>query len=148
MLKQEKMVMQFRRPEKSWTAVVRGAVVCGIEKMGNLSLKQTNSCQHSYGVCLTEIYRPTHHSPQDAVQLGGGNFVQDQLDWLLSKGDLILFDQKLRREKTIHIRLGTVRQDVLPLTIWQNLTDEIYRPTRLGDASDGRYLPKPAHLQH
>jgi hypothetical protein len=132
------MVMQFRRPEKSWTAVVRGAVVCGIEKLGNKSLKHTNPCRHSYGVCLDEMYRSTHHSPQDAVQVGGSTFVQGQLDWLLNKDDLVLFGETLKREKTIHIRLGTFRQDVLPLTIWQNLTDEEYRPTRFEDASDGR----------
>lgn len=139
------MVMEFRRPQKSWTAVVRGAVVCGIEKLGNISLKHTNFCRYSYGICLNEIYTSAHHSQQDIVQLGGSIFAQSQLTWLLNKGDLILSDQPAQREKIIHLQLVKLRQDTIPLRIWQNLAAEKYRPTRLADATDGKQRVQPDH---
>jgi hypothetical protein len=132
------MVMEFRRPQKSWTAVVRGAVICGIEKLGNRSLKLTNFCRYSYGICLDEIYTSAHHAQHDVVRLGGSDFAQSQLTWLLNKGDLILSDQPTKREKIFHLRLMKLRQDTIPLRIWQNLAAEKCRPTRLEDATDGK----------
>jgi hypothetical protein len=147
MLKHERMVMEFRRPRKSWTAVVRGAVVCGVEKLGNPSLKRTSSCRHSYGICMDESYMSTHHSDQDVVEKGGKSFAQSQLTWLLDKGDLILSDAATRREETVRFRRMKLRHDTVSLTVWQNLTDEVNRPTRLEDASDGKQRLQPTHNQ-
>ena len=138
MLGHERLIMQFRRPEKSWTAVIRGAVVSGIEKRGNKSLRHTNSCRNSYAVCLDEIYATSHHSRQDAIRIGGTTFAQSQLMWLLNKGDLILSDKPSKVEKTFDLRLSKPRRDMLKLPIWQNLSDEHERPTRFQDASDGK----------
>jgi hypothetical protein len=138
MLEAEKMFMEFRRPQKSWTAVVRGAVICGIEKMDNPSLRLTNPCRHSYAFCQDEIYSATHHSDEDAIQIGGKTYAQSQLDWLLNKGDLILDHVPTIKEKTFDLRINRFRQDSLRLPIWRNLSDEKNRPIRYEDASDGQ----------
>lgn len=132
------MIMQFRRPQKSWTAVVRGAVVCGVEKTGNDSLKRTKSCRHSYGLCLDEIYSSSHHSRDDAKQIGETTLANSQLDWLLNKGDLVLSGSPTIVEKTVKLRLMKLRQDTLKLPVWRNLSDEKYRPIRYDDAADGQ----------
>ena len=131
--------MEFCRPQKSWTAVVQGAVVCGIEKEANLSLKRTGACRNSYGICQDEIYSSADHSQDDAVQIAGSNFAQSQLDWLLSKGDLILFDRPTIKEKLLELRLVETRQDIIRVPIWRNLSSEEQRPTRYTDATDGQY---------
>jgi hypothetical protein len=138
MLLHEKMITKYWRPQKSWTAVVRGAVVCGIEKHGIRSLKRTNSCRHSYAICLDESYSSAYHGRQEEfIEHGGDTFAKGQLTWLLNKGDLILFNEPAKRSKTVHIRLLKPRQDMMTLTIWQYLSDEEHRPTRREDATDG-----------
>ncbi|KAL6709496.1 hypothetical protein ACN47E_001431 [Coniothyrium glycines] len=136
MLEEENMTMHLRTPRESWTAVVRGAVVCGIEKAGNTSLKRTNSCRHSYAFCQDEIYADSHHSSEDAVQIGALTYAQSQLDWILSKGDLILADEPTFRERSFILRLSRRRLDTLKLPIWRNLSHESERPVRFDDASD------------
>jgi len=140
MLVQEKLVMQPWRPQKSWTAVVRGAVVCGIEKRESKSLMRTSSCRHSYAICLDERYAMAHHGRQEEIiEYGGGTFAKGQLTWLLNKGDLVLSNKPTKRSKTIHIRLVKQRRDVMTLKIWQYICDEEQRPTRLDDATDDFY---------
>ena len=127
--------MLYWRPRDSWTAAVRGAVVCGIEKHESRSLKRTSSCRHSYAICLDEIYALAHHGKQKLkMAYGGGIFAEEQLTWLLKKGDLVLFDQSTKRLKKIHIRLAKRRQDVMTLKIWQYTSDENHRTKRLRDA--------------
>jgi len=88
---------------------------------------------------LNESYTSTYHGNQeeDIEQHGGGIFAKGQLTWLLNKSDLVLSDEVTRRSKTIHIRLSKRRQNVMILRIWQHMSDERYRPTRLEDATDG-----------
>ncbi|KAI4955558.1 hypothetical protein J4E91_001419 [Alternaria rosae] len=137
MLLHERLIMQYWRPQKSWTAVVRGAVVCGIEKNFTKSLKRTDSCRNSYAICLDESYTSTYHGNQEEIiEHGGGTFAKGQLTWLLNKGDLVLLNESTKRSKTIHIRLSKQRQDMMALKIWQYMSDERYRPTRLEDATD------------
>jgi hypothetical protein len=140
MLVHERLAMEYWRPQKSWTAVVRGAVICGIEKHASKSLKRTNSCRHSYAICLDESYASAHHGKQEeTIEHGGGTFAKGQVTWLLNKGDLVLFREPTKRSKTIHIRLAKERRDIITLTIWQYLSDEKHRPTRFEDATDGEW---------
>ncbi|KAI4633484.1 hypothetical protein J4E80_000850 [Alternaria sp. BMP 0032] len=138
MLLQERLIMQYWRPQKSWTAVVRGAVVCGIEKNLTGSLKRTNSCRNSYAICLDESYTSTYHGNQEEVIKHGGEiFAKGQLTWLLNKGDLVMSNAPTKRSKTVHIHLSKQRKEMMTLKIWRYISDEKHRPTRLEDATDG-----------
>lgn len=131
--------MKFRRPDESWTAVVQGAVVCGVEKASISNLRRTNACRHSYAVCLDEMFSRMHHSEQDVAQLNGRNVAASQLLWLLNKGDLILSDRSCIVEKEFDLRLGKLRQDTMKVEIYRNTSDEKERPTRFRNARDGKW---------
>ncbi|KAF2127870.1 hypothetical protein P153DRAFT_432314 [Dothidotthia symphoricarpi CBS 119687] len=135
-LKEEGLLMKFRRPHESWTAVVQGAVVCGIEKKGTQNLKRTNSCRHSYAICMDELFNKVHHLDEDAFQRNGTAQARSQLIWLLNKGDLILSDGPRRVEKDIDLKLTKFRQDTLKVPIFRNSSNEEERPTRFGNAQD------------
>jgi hypothetical protein len=137
MLIYENMHMEFCRPEKSWTAVVRGAVVCGIEKVGNRGIKYATSCRHSYAICLDEIYMSELHAGQEKMQIGNSTFAHLQLTWLLNKDDLVLSDTPRKVQYTFELRLVKLRQEKLKLKIWRNLSGEKHRPTQLSNARDG-----------
>ena len=139
MLEQERLHMQFRRPKDSWTAVVQGAVVCGIEKASLQNLRRANSCRHSYAVCLDEDYNRMYHAGADMTTINGRNVAEEQLKWILNKGDLILSDKPRRVERKFTLRLDRQRQDTYIIPIYRNLESEEGRPTRLSNARDGKY---------
>jgi len=132
--------MQYWSPQKSWTAAVRGAVICGIEKHESSNLRRATSYRHSYAVCLDESHALAHHGDQeDTLDHGAGTFAdKGQLTWLLNKGDLILSSESMKRSKTVHIRLLKQRQEKIALTIWQYSSDEEHRPASLQDATGGK----------
>merc|ERR1711939_1152105 len=85
--------IRLRRPPTSWTAVVRGAVISGIENPQSAIL--TKSCPTSYGICLNEQYTATKNfykdefvNPYTRQRMAAG-----QMTWLVQKGDLILANQ-------------------------------------------------------
>jgi hypothetical protein len=77
---------------QSWTAVVRGAVIFGIEKP---LLPSMSACSRSYGVSVTESFSDIRHNVKDCsvhpvakVPMAEGQFL-----WLIKKGDLILSNE-------------------------------------------------------
>lgn len=138
MLEQEGLHMRFRRPDDSWTAVVQGAVVCGIEKAHIPNLRRANSCRHSYAVCFDEDYNRMYHAGADMSRVNGRDVAEEQLKWLLNKGDLILSDKPRRAEQNFTLRLSKVRADTMRIPIYRNLSEEHERPTRLTNARDGK----------
>ncbi|KAJ8111356.1 hypothetical protein OPT61_g6033 [Boeremia exigua] len=135
-LLEEDWQMHFRRPNDSWTAVVQGAVVCGVEKASISNLRRTNACRYSYAVCLDEVFSRMHHSEQDVALLNGRNVAASQLIWMLKKGDLILSDQVCKREKEFDLRLGKLRQDSIKVEVYRNSSDDKERPTLFRNARD------------
>ncbi|KAN0071918.1 hypothetical protein V8E54_009647 [Elaphomyces granulatus] len=81
--------IQLRRPDTSWTAVVRGAVIFGIEKP---VLPTMSACSRSYGVSVSESFSETRHDIQDRIvdPITEAPMAKEQLLWLIKKGDLIL----------------------------------------------------------
>ncbi|KUJ14621.1 actin-like ATPase domain-containing protein [Mollisia scopiformis] len=100
-LKLRKIVM--RRPEKnkSWTAVVQGAVLYGIEKAHHKDVTTVATCTKSYGVNLNEMDSISKYSREDVYvdPVTNNSMARTQLTWLIRKGDLILSDEKREAEK-------------------------------------------------
>ncbi|OXV10191.1 hypothetical protein Egran_02048, partial [Elaphomyces granulatus] len=82
--------IQLRRPDSSWTAVVRGAVIFGIEKP---VLPTMSASSRSYGVSVSGSFSEIRHSVQDRfVHPIARVPMAMELLWLIKKGDLILSD--------------------------------------------------------
>ncbi|KAN0071932.1 hypothetical protein V8E54_009661 [Elaphomyces granulatus] len=83
--------IQLRRPNTSWTAVVRGAAIFGIEKP---VIPAMSASSRSYGVSVSESFSEIRHSVQDRFvhPIARVPMAQEQLLWLIKKGDLILSD--------------------------------------------------------
>ncbi|KAJ4412725.1 hypothetical protein N0V91_000487 [Didymella pomorum] len=135
-LREEDWKMKFRRPSESWTAVVQGAVVCGVEKDTIMNLRRTNRCRYSYAVCLDEVFNKMNHFDEELAQLNGRNVAASQLIWLLNEGDLVLRDKPCKVEQKFDLRLGKTRPGTIEVPIYRNLSGEVERPTRFRNAQD------------
>ncbi len=84
-----------------WTAVVRGAVLYGIEKMNHKEVTYMRTCPKSYGIVLNEVYSGAKFDRQDQYtdSLTNNVMAQMQLSWLIRKGDLLLSNTKKEAEK-------------------------------------------------
>jgi len=81
--------IQLRRPDTSWTAVVRGAAIFGIEKP---VLPSMSACSRSYGVSVSESFSNIRHNVKDHF-IHKVPMAMEQLLWLIKKGDLILSNE-------------------------------------------------------
>lgn len=79
------------------TAVVRGAVIFGVEKATSPSIVSMSACPRSYGVLVRQPYSKVNHDPKDFQkdQALNKDMAQDQLEWLIKKGDLVLSNEKM-----------------------------------------------------
>jgi len=76
-----------------WTAVVRGAVIYGIEKTRNNKLTTMTATQHSYGIPLAEAFSEINHNPDQITiinPLTQTRMAVGRMRWLIKKGDVIL----------------------------------------------------------
>jgi hypothetical protein len=84
--------VQLHRPDTSWSAVLRGGVLCGVEKDIHSSLIHTTAFKKSYGIVLYTIPSNVNSA---GVDLKRGKYDQRmyndaQLVWMFNKGDVIL----------------------------------------------------------
>lgn len=132
--------IKFRTPEESWTAIVRGAVVCGIEKGNINNMKRSTYCRHSYAICLDELFSEHTHAKGDLLETKQNNYAQSQLIWLLNEGDIVLADQPRRVERDFDIEFPRSRSGTVPFPIYRHtMSSEEERPTRFKNAQDGQY---------
>ncbi|KAI4930473.1 uncharacterized protein J4E92_004305 [Alternaria infectoria] len=143
---EEEMQMSYRQPKESWTAVVRGAVVCGIEKDAIPNLRKTDVCRHNYAVCFDQLYSNTFHVEKDMTQIHGATYAQSQLTWLLNKGDLVLSDQPRKEEVSFQLTLRDLSAGKTQLEIFRNSDDEDQRPRRYQNAKEGRSIRLDLHV--
>jgi hypothetical protein len=85
----------LRVPDTSWTAVVRGAALCGLERDKVPNLSVASSCPRSYGISRMEPYSNILHDEEDRTNhnVTGEQIAAGQMTWLIKKGDLILSDK-------------------------------------------------------
>jgi len=88
--------IQLRRPDTSWTAVVRGGVIFGIEKLNSeKSLATMIPCPRSYGITVSKPFTATDHGQNELVMdpVTRRPMAKDQLMWFIKKGDVILSNE-------------------------------------------------------
>ncbi|KAH6724439.1 hypothetical protein DL95DRAFT_464978 [Leptodontidium sp. 2 PMI_412] len=88
--------LELRIPDTSWTAVVQGAAIFGIEKSTNTaSLSVMTACDRSYGIAMFVPFSEVEHHEKDYFldPLTKTAMAKEQLKWLIKKGDLILSDE-------------------------------------------------------
>jgi len=131
--------IRFRTPEQSWTAIVRGAVVCGIEKDTISSLRRSTYCRHSYAICLDELFLGHTHADTDLVKTKQNTFAQSQLIWILNEGDVVLDDNPRRVERDFDIEFPRNRTGIIPFPIYRHsMSEEEERPKRFKNSRDGK----------
>jgi len=111
--------LQLRRPDTSWTAVVRGAAIFGIEKSANKVLSTMKACPRSYGVPVSETFSKIrhHHDDVGVDPITKKPIAREQLLWLIKKGDLILSDksEEIKQQFTKIFSPSSVRKGKLPI---------------------------------
>ena len=130
--------IQMRKPEDSWTAVVRGAVICGIEKQTTQNLMRATSCRHNYGISVKVLYSDVYNSQDDRIidDMSQLSLASKQLLWLLNKGDLVRSDQPLTGERNIDVSFSKTESRLGKLTIYM-YSDDTLRPESLRNTRDG-----------
>ncbi|KAF2188028.1 actin-like ATPase domain-containing protein [Zopfia rhizophila CBS 207.26] len=127
--------INLRKPDTSWTAVVRGAVICGIEKSITRDLIRTTFCRHNYGICVSEIFSEIKHERQDLKTDSMRQIVAEgQLLWLLNKGDVILSTEATKGEHDITVSFTKTELRQGTITIYMYSDDD--RPSRIQDSKE------------
>jgi hypothetical protein len=120
-----------------WTAVVRGAVIFGIEKSVNNELSAMNGAPRSYGVSFNAPYSDIIHTRKDREldSLTKTAMAVGQLFWLIRKGDLILSDRPRETECTFerHFTENEARRGTVKIYSYEQ--EDI--PERLSTARSG-----------
>jgi len=122
--------------------VVRGAVVCGIEKETVSNLSIATPCPQHYGINVSEQFSRIIHEEQDLGlhPVTRAQVAQGQLLWLISKGDLILSDKPERISQTITVSFRQIDPKKRSITIY-SYPDDDDRPTKFYNARDGKQSP-------
>ncbi|KAH7073280.1 hypothetical protein FB567DRAFT_611506 [Paraphoma chrysanthemicola] len=86
--------IRLHRPETSWSAVVRGAVLYGMENASRESVPEIIPCPRNYGVKTSASFSRRLHDMRDIYTDPMTNevMVGEQLAWLIRKGDLMQVD--------------------------------------------------------
>ena len=89
---------------RRWTAVFRGAVLCGIEKNNHRNISQATPCPKNYGIVLNEPFSANALNGRDRNKdpLANKDSSKNQLTWPILKGDLILSNETRVSEKECH----------------------------------------------
>ncbi|KAK0125658.1 hypothetical protein ONS95_000339 [Cadophora gregata] len=91
----------LRLPDTSWTAVVRGAAIMGIEKSRfSNSMAHTEMCSTGYAIAVNVPFSEVSHNPSDSNidPITNTTIATSQLEWFVKKDDLILPESPRRVE--------------------------------------------------
>ena len=120
--------------------MVRGAVICGVEKELYGNLMKMTACPQNYGVCIWELFSETkHHAktlsniPHARVAVSAG-----QMKWLVKKGDVLLSNSPhvISQRFNIAVTEATRGSGSLPIYSYPKY-DPL--PDRFETAKDGSY---------
>jgi hypothetical protein len=123
---------------KRWTAVVRGAVISGIEKSTAVtSLSGMSACNRSYGVSISRPFLEVEHNVLDKCydSVSSSFLATQQMMWLIKKGDLILSSEprEVRGFFTINFTEARYMTGTVPVYAY----DDEDTPDRLSNSEDG-----------
>jgi hypothetical protein len=90
-----------------WTAIVRGAVVVGIEKTDNTNFMKVKPCPRNYGLNLAREYSLVENDKKDLKfdPVTNQPLAVNQMRWLFRRGDAILSNQIRKEEQTFVVRV-------------------------------------------
>jgi hypothetical protein len=130
------------------TAVVRGAVIFGIENSSNDTTSSMSACPRSYGIsadiAFSEIvYGLGEHIRDDLTMK---DVARTQLKWLIKKGDLILSDQMRAASSLLKVDFKASQPKTVAIPIFAYDNDD--PPDSLTHAQNGSlpFLPLGAVL--
>lgn len=126
--------LNLRRPETSWTAVVQGAALCGIEKSTMRNLRPATSCRHHYGINVNPLFSDVHYERRDKVEVHGVALARGQMTWLWTKGDLVLVNEEQSREQIVLLSFTKTETRVKKLSIYRYSDND--RPDRYQSARE------------
>lgn len=129
--------IKLRVPDTSWTAVVRGAVLWGIEKDTISNLSRATPCPQNFGICVNQAYSRVFHDEQDLTyhSFTKRPQAQEQLVWLMNKGDLVLSDNPHEVSHTITVPFKDNDPKKREIKIY-SYPDNDHRPTRIQNSID------------
>lgn len=130
--------MEIHRPKTSWTAVVQGAVICGVEKATTKNLVLVTPCLHSYGIRAATHWSDAENNPRDQVvnAYTGSTMAEGQMIWLLNKGDAILSTKPMTAGQELDVVLTADGDRTGQITVYRYSEDRD-RPVAYGIARQG-----------
>ncbi len=119
---------------------MRGAAICGIEKLTNRALTSMSPCNRSYGLSSNVPFSNIAHDIRDRVidPISHAIIAKNQLTWLIKKGDLILSDvvKEATTTFTQNMTEGSLMTGTIPIYAYDG--DEF--PDRLYNSHDGSLI--------
>jgi hypothetical protein len=111
----------------SWTAVVQGAVVYGIEKLAHPNRTVMDVCPRSYGVMLNRAFTGVRHNRQDRFVDPATKKVmaREQMTWLIKKGDLVLSNKPKQAEQEFSFKFKETDNRVFNFSIYEYSEDDL-----------------------
>ncbi|KAF2823206.1 actin-like ATPase domain-containing protein [Ophiobolus disseminans] len=118
--------IKLHRPATSWSAVVQGAVLYGMEITNRKHTKVMLPCPRNYGVQLNASFAKGVHDPRDQVTNPVTNHVMasKQLTWLIRKGDLLMAEEVRIIERSLVASFLETGDRVVRLPIYEYLGDD------------------------
>ncbi|KAK5653400.1 hypothetical protein OQA88_8885 [Cercophora sp. LCS_1] len=128
--------MEVARPREGWTAVVQGAVLCGMG-IGANNAVLVKSCPWHIGLvgCVKPNARLQRRGVPDEVH--GGLIADKQVKWLIQKGDVMLPDAPIKTSHTISCTFRSEQlenESIMEMTVWA---------TEVENAPTQGFKPKP-----
>lgn len=136
--------MILRRPETSWSAVVQGAVLCGVEKTTIPSspthgLTIVTSFEKSYGFPMDILASEIDNTLEDTtVGVDGHIYAEKLMVWLFDKDDAIFGNKPMTASRSIPFFAEGSISGSGEVDIYSCTEDQGNRPTNFQTALDGK----------
>lgn len=123
-----------------WSAVIRGAVLSGMEKTSRLDQMTVQMCARSFGISIASSFSRRMHDSRDVYTnpITGQVQAKGQIMWLARKGDLLLPREPRTIEHTLHWNFLEGKARHVSLPIFQYPDDDL--PDRYETAHEGTII--------
>jgi hypothetical protein len=120
-----------------WSAVIRGAVLSGMEKSSRLDQMTVQMCARSFGISITSAFTRRLHDNRDVYihAVTGKVEAKGQIVWLVKKGDLLLPKEPRTMEHFLQWNFAEGKERRVSLPVFQYPDDDL--PDRYETAHEG-----------
>jgi hypothetical protein len=129
--------IRIYRPDTSWTVVVQGAFICGIERSDTDPMMRASP---SYAVAVRQFFSEVFHDHGvlRLYEYSQFEYVEDLLVWLLNKADLVLQGELLciKREVDIIFLKGEEKKRTIEIGRYSGNN----QPTKVQDGINSVYI--------